>query len=246
MKKIFIMALLCAMETSLKAQNVFPLPSGNVGIGTVSPQGNLDIYDASNTATIPLFSIRSNFHVAGNYGMIRFGDYTQTTDYQKGAIIYESVSGAARGKFHIALENTDGSGSVSLSDAKFTVLSNGNVGIGITDPQEKLAVNGLIHAKAVIIDLLNWPDYVFRPTYRLRPLSEVKAYIDQNHRLPEMPSDKEVESKGLDVSEMNKLLTKKVEELTLYLIEKDKKEQEQAAAIATLQQQMTELLKAKK
>jgi hypothetical protein len=56
----------------------------------------------------------------------------------------------------------------------------------------------------------------------LRPLSEVKAFIDQNYRLPEMPSDKEVAEKGLDLGGTNKLLTKKVEELTLYLIEKDK------------------------
>ena len=122
--------------------------SGNVGIGTTSPQGKLDIFNSTNAATTPLISIRSDFATIGNYGMIRFGDFTQTSLYQKGALIYESVSSAARGKFHIALENTDSSTSVALTDAKLTVLSSGNVGIGTTSPSEKLEVNGAIKTAA--------------------------------------------------------------------------------------------------
>lgn len=94
----------------------------------------------------------------------------------------------------------------------------GKVGIGTITPDTKLAVNGTIHAQAVKVDLIGWPDYVLKPAYSLKPLSEVKSYIDQNHHLPEMPSEKEVADKGVDLGEMNKLLTKKVEELTLYLI----------------------------
>ncbi|WP_419699081.1 hypothetical protein [Mucilaginibacter sp. NFX135] len=104
----------------------------------------------------------------------------------------------------------------------FTVLHTGNVGIGQTNPQNKLDVNGRIHSQSVVIDMLGWSDYVFKKDYQLRPLSEVKDYIDQNQHLPEIPSEQEMIKKGLDVSEMNKLLMKKVEELTLYLIEKDK------------------------
>jgi hypothetical protein len=99
------------------------------------------------------------------------------------------------------------------------INSNGNVGIGVINPQNKLDVNGTIHSKSVLIDLNGWSDYVFKQGYPLRPLSEVKAYIDQNQHLPEIPSEQEMEKNGLNVSEMNKLLVKKVEELTLYLIE---------------------------
>ncbi|TCC87304.1 hypothetical protein EZ428_21635 [Pedobacter frigiditerrae] len=198
--------------------------NGNVGIGTNNPQAKLDIFSADNTAVNPLLSIRSNFHVVGNYGMIRFGDYTQTTNYQKGAVIFESVSGAARGKFHIALENTDGSNSVSLADAKLTVQPDGNVGIGTMTPNEKLAVNGKIRAKEIRVEPnpATWPDYVFEADYKIVTLEELEHYVKTNKHLPEMPTAKEVGVNGLELGEMNRLLLKKVEELTLLLIEQAK------------------------
>jgi len=142
MKKIKLSMLGLLLSASAFAQVYTDPGNGNVGIGTTSPVAKLDIFAADNTAATSLFSLRSNFHVVGNYGMIRFGDYTQTTQYQKGAIIYESVWGSARGKFHIAMENTDGPGSVSLIDSRLTVESNGNVGIGVTTPTDKLQVEG--------------------------------------------------------------------------------------------------------
>lgn len=116
----------------------------------------------------------------------------------------------------------------------FTVLHMGNVGIGQTNPQNKLDVNGTIHSKSVLIDLNGWSDYVLKKAYQLRPLSEVKDYIEQNQHLPEIPSELEMIKKGLDVSEMNKLLMKKVEELTLYLIEQNKRIDQQQKQINSL------------
>jgi hypothetical protein len=99
----------------------------------------------------------------------------------------------------------------------------GNISIGTLNPNGyKLAVKGNVHAQQVNVNLNNWADYVFNKDYQLLPLHEVKTYIDQNHHLPDMPSAQEVIKDGLNLGEMNKLLTKKVEELTLYLIEKDK------------------------
>ena len=68
----------------------------------------------------------------------------------------------------------------------------GNFGIGTTAPQCKLAVNGVIGAKEVIVTNTRWSDYVFQPGYCLRPLSEVGAYIRAHHRLPDIPSEAEV------------------------------------------------------
>lgn len=100
---------------------------------------------------------------------------------------------------------------------------NGNVGIGTSDTHGyQLAVNGTIHTKEVLVDLNNWPDYVFKPTYQLQPLPEVQNFINQNHHLPGMPSADEVEKDGVNLGEMNKALLKKVEELTLYLLEQQK------------------------
>jgi hypothetical protein len=112
--------------------------------------------------------------------------------------------------------------SLTLEASASFIINGGNVGIGTTIPDSKLTVNGTIHTKEVKVDLVGWPDYVFKPKYNLPSLLEVKNYIDKNHHLPEMPSEQEVAQDDLNLGEMNKLLVKKVEELTLYLIEKDK------------------------
>jgi hypothetical protein len=121
------------------------------------------------------------------------------------------------------------------------VINSGNVGIGMATPQNKLDVNGTIHSKAVLIDLNGWADYVFQPAYQLPALKDVKSYIDQNQHLPEIPSEQEIAKSGLNVAEMNKLLMKKVEELTLYAIENERKDKEKDKLLASLQQQINEL-----
>ncbi|WP_437921168.1 hypothetical protein [Sphingobacterium sp. LRF_L2] len=97
--------------------------------------------------------------------------------------------------------------------------TDGNVGIGTTTPAEKLAVNGNIRAKEIKVEATNWPDYVFSPDYALKPIGEVRDFIVENGHLPEVPKASEVEENGLSVGEMNKLLMKKIEELTLYIID---------------------------
>ncbi|MGY0040608.1 hypothetical protein [Pedobacter sp. NJ-S-72] len=79
-----------------------------------------------------------------------------------------------------------------------------------------------------------WADYVFKPAYKLLSLTEVKTYIDKNHHLPEMPSEQHVIENGIQLGEMNKLMVKKIEELTLYLIDKDEKV---STLVALLEQQ---------
>ena len=67
-----------------------------------------------------------------------------------------------------------------------------------------------------------WSDYVFAKNYKLRPLKEVEAFITANSHLPEVPSTAEVAKDGIDVFGMNATLLKKVEELTLYMIQQQK------------------------
>ncbi|UGU17987.1 hypothetical protein LS482_08905 [Sinomicrobium kalidii] len=102
----------------------------------------------------------------------------------------------------------------------FTVRANGNVGIGTTNPQSKLAVKGQIRATEVkVLANISVPDYVFEPDYKLHPLKEVQEYIEMYKHLPEIPSAKEIEKEGIDLGNMNMRLLKKIEELTLYQIE---------------------------
>lgn len=114
---------------------------------------------------------------------------------------------------------------ITNNTERMRVLATGAVVIGTTslpEPDVLLAVNGNICSKKVKVSLSGWADYVFHANYRLRPLSEVEQYINQYHHLPEVPSAEEVEKKGLDVGDNQATLLKKIEELTLYVIEQQK------------------------
>ncbi|OWW23530.1 hypothetical protein B4Q04_20245 [Zobellia sp. OII3] len=99
----------------------------------------------------------------------------------------------------------------------------GNVGIGtgaITG--YRLAVDGPVRAREVRVDTDNWPDYVFQKEYTLPTLDEVEKHIEEKGHLPNIPSANDVETNGIEVGEMNRLLLEKVEELTLYILNQDK------------------------
>lgn len=108
-------------------------------------------------------------------------------------------------------------------------FSSGIVSIGTASMPAgyKLAVGGKMVAEEVVIKLqANWPDYVFEPGYRLPSLSELEKFIIAHKHLPGVPTTEEVKENGVATGEMNAILLKKVEELTLYLIEL-KKENDQ-------------------
>ncbi|WP_442845071.1 hypothetical protein [Leeuwenhoekiella sp. H156] len=103
-------------------------------------------------------------------------------------------------------------------------FKNGSLGIGTSTPDERLTVKGKIHSQEIKVDLsIPAPDYVFDASYSLRPLDEVKSYIEENKHLPEIPSASEFESDGITVGEMNMLLLKKIEELTLYILDQEER-----------------------
>jgi hypothetical protein len=91
-----------------------------------------------------------------------------------------------------------------------------------------LAVNGKIGAKDVQVETASttWPDYVFAKDYQLPSLTEVEKYIQENKHLENVPSAKEIEKNGHSLGEMDKILLKKVEELTLYVIQQQKEIEE--------------------
>ena len=114
----------------------------------------------------------------------------------------------------------------------------GNIGVGTNNPAEKLSINGTVLAKKVKVSTAaaDWPDYVFDPLYPLPSLTSVASFIAVNKHLPGVPSAEEVATKGQDIGFSQVVLLKKVEELTLYIIEQDKKLSYQSQQLLTLMQ----------
>lgn len=129
-------------------------------------------------------------------------------------------------------------------DQTFVVYGNGKTHIGKGRPlstgvcaNAMLTVDGTILAKEVRVAIstsTHWADYVFDKDYKLMPLKEVESYIQANKHLPEVPSSEEVEKDGVEVTEISTVLLKKIEELTLYAIELQKKLEAQQKEINIL------------
>lgn len=141
-------------------------------------------------------------------------------------------------------------GSTTDNGSRLQVTGNGyftgNVGIGTASPQSPLAVNGTITAKKVVVTQSGWADYVFRRNYRLPALPEVERYIARHQHLPGVVSAAEVANKGVDLGDNQVVLLRKIEELTLYLIEQNKELEalkSENQKLTSLQQQIDELKK---
>ncbi len=114
-----------------------------------------------------------------------------------------------------------------------TINNIGSVGIGTTNPDSKLTVKGKVHCQEVLVNLEVPADYVFekyytgasnlKENYTMPTLQEVEAYTKENHHLPNVPSAKTIQEEGLQLKEMTNLLLQKIEELTLYTIEQEKR-----------------------
>lgn len=124
--------------------------------------------------------------------------------------------------------------------------NNGSVGIGTDVPgTDKLAVNGTIRSKEVKVEAVNWPDYVFSEDYQPLSLPDLAVFIKNNGHLPDIPSASQVEVDGIKLSEMNNKLLKKVEELTLYLLDMNNQNIKRDELIKKQQEQINQLLKSK-
>ena len=124
----------------------------------------------------------------------------------------------------------------------------GMIGIGTSDPDQKLTVKGIIHTQEVLVDLKGAvaPDFVFeryyqgystlKNDYQMLDLKSLETFLKQNHHLPEIPSAQKLNEDGLELKKMNLLLLQKIEELTLYTLE-------QQQQLDALQRQIKLLIK---
>jgi len=215
--------------------------NGNTGIGVSSPQKKLDVGGD--------LKIKDNLYLLGDAEV----DGDANLDGKLVVLGHTTLSGnasllgSARIKVNLTVEGN------SFVDSKFTargisefeqdvtmntkltiegdakleqnLVVDNQVGIGIEiQSGYSLAVCGKIRATEVKVNAASeWCDYVFEEDYDLRDLSEVDAFIKKNKHLPEIPSAKVVDKEGIEISAMMVLMMKKIEELTLYTIEQEKR-----------------------
>jgi hypothetical protein len=135
------------------------------------------------------------------------------------SILLENTTGPAR----LNLQNLSVS-STATTDQKWTINSNGDLRFTAGDDGAEMRLDAAGNLKvlsSVIVGgvPINVPDYVFDPEYRLMPLQEVKDFVAENRHLPDIPSSKDINRNGLDMTDMQLRLLQKVEELTLYTLE---------------------------
>ena len=179
--------------------------NNSIGIGTSTPSEKLELQ--GNTCNILLDN------TAETESGIIFKDNQDISGHQVAKILYNSNTTDDN---KLNFYNND------LTNPRLTIAYNGNIGIGIVNPQNKLDVNGTIHAREVKINLDGWSDFVFSTEYNLRSLEETEQYIKTNGHLPDIPSANKVKEEGVSLGEMDARLLQKIEELTLYTIEQQK------------------------
>lgn len=208
-------------KLNMQSATKYSLYLENTGI-TVTPPGapyssgtTYGIYtnNTNNGYGNSIYGLYSENHLNGGYSGTVYGAYlkatttgTSSTKYMYG--LYSEVSGTVEANRYAGY----------FKGGKVVIME-GNVGVGYTNPTVKLDVNGIVRATDVKVCLNQGCDYVFEPDYKLMPLSELSTFVKTKKHLPEVAPAAVMESEGINLSEMNALLLKKVEELTLYIIE---------------------------
>ncbi|SES29630.1 hypothetical protein [Pedobacter rhizosphaerae] len=205
--------------------------NGNVGIGTTNPTSLLQLGEFNQSISGKQLLIPGVYNFErvqlgqignGNVALEMVNHNSNTSSY--GVRLMTNIDNGAAG---LQFQYAPGASSYeALAYQTAMVIDlNGQVGIGTLFPREKLSVNGNIRARELKVETNHWPDYVFNDEYKVLSLADTEKFIKANKHLPGMPTAKALEEQGVAVSEMLKLQQKKIEELTLHLIDKEKQMQ---------------------
>ena len=194
----------------------FAINKGNIGIGTSTPGTTLYVQNASINYASTLTLKNTANHIAARSGL------TLENDAGNQTIFYKQASGNSDANDVILYSTLGDTRVYTAGNERLIIKNSGNIGIGTSTPNAKLAVNGNIRAHEIKVETANWPDYVFSKFFQLPTLREMETHIKEKGHLLGIPSAEEVKSKGVDLGDMNAKLLQKIEELTLHLIEKEK------------------------
>ena len=211
-------------NASVTASNALILGSGaNVGIGTTAPSAKLHISTGvANTAGLRLENLTS-----GSPASVLNQTKFLTVD-GSGNVVLGSSNGSARLGAELWLASGD---NIQSANAGGVMIGSG---MRSTPAGYKLYVEQGILTEKVKVAVKNtseWSDYVFKPTYKLQSLLEVEHYINKYAHLPGVPSAEQMVEHGNDLHKTDAKLLEKIEELTLYLIQQQKRIEQLEAQI---------------
>jgi hypothetical protein len=197
----------------------FNATTGNVGIGRIATGSRLELDDANggdiafyknNALAGRMVGTDSTLQIVGTYGSsLCIPNPCPAKD-----IILQPPANILLG-----FSGNVGIGTNSPT-ARLHVITNMMVGSGSPATGYALSVNGKIISEELKVQMdANWPDYVFDKSYKLMPIDELHQFIKTNKHLVNLPTAAEVEREGIMVGDMQKRLTEKIEELTMYIIQ---------------------------
>ena len=214
--------------------------NGNVGIGTTNPVAKLHIDNGANTdAAVLATSTESNKLVVSS-------SVTQPVYAPTFRITQEFNNNRNNGYISFHRGGSIDGGFLtfgSYGQERFRIDPYGNIGIGTINPAFKLDVCGTIRAREVKVDLQGTcvPDFVFKKDYKLMSLNELEKFVTTKQHLPEIAPEKEMIENGLDVKDFQMKLLQKMEEMTLYIIDQNKKNEKQEQELKILKAKIKKL-----
>ena len=261
---LFVVGNSSTSDSSIRSNAITVLYNGRTQINTtgftsaltqtsVTPKAALEVVSTNTGVLLPkLTTVQKNAIASTDLqnGLLLYNTDSNYFQFYNGSSWLQVGSGAAVGGWASIgnsgtnpainfIGTTDSERLVFRTDdtERMTILANGAVGIGTSTlpaPDAQLAVNGTIYTTKVKVTQIGWPDYVFDKTYTLPGLASVERYIRLHGHLPGIAPAAEVENRPLDLGKNEAALLRKIEELTLYLLQEHQKAEEQQKEIERL------------